>query len=248
MYIFLLSPFFFVLLELMSMIEPAKRVHELKIPKEVKELFEHCRCHYIFFHQLSGSLVLLLRKTEESILLMEELVEFRKHLMAIYSSVELSKRTYGRIAVKIDLNLDNPPHFTIESISIGAVKIPEEKCKILCYDQKRAAIVLDTLTVTEKPDKSSKPTNIQKKSDKPLTKYTTNVQKKSDKPLTKYTTNIRVIRLNDLIYQWKRLGYDFSFLFVNIIKIYFGYYLKNLYINRHFFWNDKFIDFGTVLK
>ncbi|ETO16150.1 hypothetical protein RFI_21206 [Reticulomyxa filosa] len=65
------------------------------------------------------------------------LADSRSHLKGNYAKMEQHKRTYVRIAIKINLNMNNTVTLSFE--------LP-----ILFYDPNKAALILDTLTVDEK--------------------------------------------------------------------------------------------------
>ena len=161
-------------------------VATLQYPKNIELLFKNCRCHYLFYHKLSNSVILMLKnpKLHETV---EKMVNYRKQnkgknnnkkVQKLVAKMELQSGLFenlfkgknnkknddsddeksgstlklpdkslsnlGRILTKIRIDFDN---LEIGSMRCGLVNIPEDKCRIVAYDDARAAVIVDTKTV-----------------------------------------------------------------------------------------------------
>ena len=136
-------------------------VASLKYPKDIEILFKNCKCHYLFYHQSSQSIVLMLKnelleKTQNSntnennlfCKLFPNMKDSDKYTKSWNNNnnknnnnIGGSNNSQGRILAKLRIDFDN---LTIISMKCGLINIPENKCRIVGYDDTRSAVIIDT--------------------------------------------------------------------------------------------------------
>ena len=116
-------------------------------------------------------------------------------------SHNLIKFNNGRVLIKIEINFNQ---FTIKSLSVGSIVMRDEKIKLIGYDHTRSAVIYDTV-----------PSRDEQKNISDTSRYATELNRLEirSSPVMMGTTGLatirihefRMMRLNDLVDQWKHV-------------------------------------------
>ena len=123
-------------------------------------LFGQSKCHFVFFHKLSKTFILML-KIVDNVNEMElkeansnmvnsgnyEITSINNLDRFLEWKLNLMHYNNGRLLVQLKIDFLNKK---LISSRIGNININEDKCRIIAYDETRSMIIYDTLPNAEK--------------------------------------------------------------------------------------------------
>ena len=116
------------------------------IDENVQLLLENCKCHYLVYQKQSDMFVLFLKCFDDNLSKKMKDIFYNYNIENGDNNKNNSDHYKGRFCLKIQINFELK---RIENITVGLINMPDDKCQIVCYDDTRSAVILDSLDTRE---------------------------------------------------------------------------------------------------